>query len=125
VTSWLGAAASEDELLARLPGLSPQLSSLRDDVARECPGRTAAIIAARAQQIITGTGSLDRFGALDAAEQAVVDLAEQFLVDVHGIGDALMARLGQHYSPGEQIAIMFQLALADGFTRFGRVFEVS
>ncbi|MFN8020792.1 MAG: hypothetical protein U0Q03_04615 [Acidimicrobiales bacterium] len=124
MTSWLGGAATEDELLSRLPVLSGPLAALRADAAAACPGRTADLIAARTQQIVTGTGSLDGFGPLDAAEQAVIDVAEQFLLDVHGISDELMARLGEHFAPAEQIALMFQLAFADGFTKFRHVFEV-
>ena len=74
---------------------------------------------------ISGTGSIDDAGPLDAAEQAVVALTEQFLIDAHGIDDALVARLAEHYTPAELIAIMFQLAFADGFTKFRRVFGVA
>ncbi len=125
MSSWLGGAVSEGELLSRLPVLSGPLASLRADAAAACPGRTAPIIAARVQQLVTGEGSLDAFGELDEAEQVVVELAEQFLLDVHGISDALVARLGLHYTPAEQIALMFQLAFADGFTKFRQVFEVA
>jgi hypothetical protein len=124
MTSWLAAAGAEADLIARLPVLAPKLTALRADAAAECPGRTAAIIQARAGQLVTGAGSMDDFGALDAGEQTVVALTEQFLLDVHGIDDALVARLGEHYTPAEQIAIFFQLAFADGFTKFRRIFGV-
>jgi alkylhydroperoxidase family enzyme len=124
MTSWLAQAGDEAALIDRLPVLAPKLASLRADAAAECPGRTAALIQARATQLIAGTGDLDGFGALDAGELTVVALTEQFLIDAHGIDDALVARLGEHYTPAEQIAIMFQLAFADGFTKFRRIFGV-
>lgn len=124
MTSWLASATDEAELLARLPVLAPKLAALRADAAAECPGRTAAIILARATQLVTGSGSMADLGALDDGEQLVVALTEQFLLDVHGVDDALVARLGDHYTPSEQIAIMFQLAFADGFTKFRRIFGV-
>lgn len=124
MSSWLASAGDEAALLDRLPVLAPKLAALRGDAAAECPGRTAQLIQTRATQLITGTGDLAAFGELDAGEQTVVALTEQFLIDAHGIDDDLVARLGEHYTPAEQIAIMFQLAFADGFTRFRRIFGV-
>lgn len=124
MSSWLASAGDEAALLDRLPVLAPKLAALRGDAAAECPGRTADLIQTRATQLITGAGDLDAFGELDAGEQTVVALTEQFLIDAHGIDDDLVARLGEHYTPAEQIAIMFQLAFADGFTKFRRIFGV-
>jgi hypothetical protein len=125
VSSWLGDAVGEADLLARLPGLAPALASLRHDAAADCPGRTAEIIATRARQLVTGEGSMDGFGTMSELELVVVELTEQFLLDVHGITDDLVARLGTHVTPAEQIAIMFQLAFADGFTKFRHAFGVT
>jgi hypothetical protein len=122
--SWLRDRASALQLLATRPDLARQLRVLRDDASNGAPGRTAGLITARAQQIVTGSGSLGSFGALTDAEQVVVDVTEQFLIDAHGIDDSLIARLSGHYNPAEQVAIMFHLALADGFTKFNRVFDV-
>lgn len=124
MTGWLASAEREADLLALLPGLAPLLATHRADTASACPGRTADLILARAGQLIAGSGSLDQFGDLDAGEETVVAITEQFLIDVHGIDDALVARLGDHFGPAEQIAIMFQVAYADGFTMFRRIFGV-
>ena len=121
MTSWLGGHASEADLLAVRTGLAEPLAQLRDRAGRECPGRTAAIIEVRMAQMIAGEGDLVRFGVLDDGEQTVLALAEQFLLDAHGVDGSLMTRLGRHYSPAEQIAIMFQLAFTDGFTKLRRV----
>jgi len=124
MTSWLGGHDDEATLLAVRTGLADQLAQLRGDTAQECPGRSAALIEARIGQMITGEGSMASFGPLDAAEETVVAVAEQFALDVHGIDDALMARLGEHYTPAEQVAIMFRMAFADGFTKLRRVLDV-
>ncbi len=124
MTSWLGGHDDEATLLAVRTGLADQLAQLRGDTAQACPGRSAALIEARIGQMITGVGSLAVFGPLDAAEETVVAVAEQFALDVHGIDDALMARLGEHYAPAEQVAIMFRMAFADGFTKLRRVLDV-
>jgi hypothetical protein len=124
MTSWLGGHDDEATLLAVRTGLADQLAQLRGDTAQECPGRTAALVEARIGQMITGEGSMAGFGPLDDAEETVVAVAEQFALDVHGIDDALMARLGEHYTPAEQVAIMFRMAFADGFTKLRRVLDV-
>ena len=124
MTSWLGGHDDEATLLAVRTGLADQLAQLRGDTAQECPGRSAALIEARIGQMITGEGSMAAFGPLDAAEETVVAVAEQFALEVHGIDDALMARLGEHYTPAEQVAIMFRMAFADGFTKLRRVLDV-
>ncbi|CAB4559776.1 MAG: hypothetical protein F2534_08675 [Actinobacteria bacterium] len=121
MTGWPGGHASEASLLAVRSGLAEPLADLRAQTRHECPGRTAAIIDARIGQMITGQGGLEPFGELTDAEQAVVAVAEQFLLDAHGVDDALMARLTASYTPAETIAIMFQLAFADGFTKLRRV----
>jgi len=121
MSSWLGAHTSEADLLAVRTGLAEPLAQLRADTGRECPGRTATIIEARMAQMIAGEGGLEPFGELDPGEQVVVALAEQFMLDAHGVDGAQMARLGEHFSPAEQIAIMFQLAFTDGFTKLRRV----
>lgn len=123
--SWLGGRTTLGELLRLREPLGQQVDTLRAEATSTAPGRTAALITARVEQLVTGAGSLAAFGSLTAAEQVVVDITDQFLLDAHGIDDALMASLGRHYSPAEQVGMLFHLALADGFTKFGRVFGVA
>jgi hypothetical protein len=110
------------EVLANRPSLATMVDDLRERADAGAPGRTAALVTERVRQLVTGRGSMDSFGTLEPAEQSVLEVTEQFLADAHGIDDSLMARLGEHYTPSEQVAIMFHLALADGFTKFQHVF---
>ena len=55
--------------------------------------------------------------------QAVLAVTEQFLLDAHAIDDSMIGALSQHYAPADLVAIMFHLALVDGFTKFNRVFD--
>lgn len=123
--SWLGGRTSLGELLRLRAPLGGQVDDLRADAAGSAPGRTAALITARVEQLVAGEGSLASFGPLTPAEQVVVDITDQFLLDAHGIDDGLMASLGQHYTADEQVGLLFHLALADGFAKFGRVFGVA
>jgi hypothetical protein len=120
--TWWTTKVRTSELLANRPQLAEMVRDLRGKADAGAPGRTAALVSERVRQMVTGRGSMESFGRLDPAEQAVVDVTEQFLIDAHGVDDSLMARLGEHYTPAEQVAIMFHLALADGFTKFQHVF---
>jgi alkylhydroperoxidase family enzyme len=117
--SWLG--ATEADVLARREPLAGRVRALRDEARSRAPGRTADLVTARVASLVQGTGSLEPFGELTEGERAVVALAEQFLVDAHGIDDAMVAALSPHYTPDEQLAILFHLTLADGFTKFAHV----
>gem|GEM_PF-1630919 len=117
--SWLG--ATEAEVLGRRGPLAERVEALRADARSRAPGRTADLVSARVAGLVQGTGSLEAFGELDDGERAVVALAEQFLVDAHGIDDAMVAALAPHYAPAEQLAILFHLTLADGFAKLAHV----
>jgi alkylhydroperoxidase family enzyme len=125
MTGWLGGYADEASLVSVRAGLAEQLAQLRTGVADACPGRTAHLIEARIEQMITGRGTFEAFGPLDEGEQAVVAVAEQFLLDAHGVDDASMQRLGEHFSHAEIVAIMFRMAFADGFGKLRRVLDLS
>lgn len=119
--TWLG-HASPDDLLSAQPAVGAAVQQLRQLAAATTPGRTGELIAARVAQIVDG--AVPAVVPTTDAEHAVVAVAEQFLVDVHGIDDAMIAALGTWYSDAEVVAIMFHLALVDGFTKFGRMFSV-
>jgi hypothetical protein len=118
VSTWLG-EASADELLHGAT-VGPAVQQLRSLAASLAPGRTGDLIAARVQQMIDGTPAAEVPNT--DAEHAVVAMAEQFLLDAHGIDDSMIDGLRRWYTDPEVVAIMFHLALVDGFTKFGRVF---
>ena len=122
MSTWLG-AASPDELLSDASTVGPAVQQLRALASAATPGRTGELIAARVAQMIDGTPTA--VVPHTDAERAVVAVAEQFLLDAHGIDDAMIAELRRCYADDEVVAIMFHLALVDGFAKFGRVFTSS
>ena len=52
------------------------------------------------------------------SHRAALGYAEQFVLDPHGVDDAMRARLREHLSSSETVALTEALALFDGFTRF-------
>jgi alkylhydroperoxidase family enzyme len=52
------------------------------------------------------------------AQRAALTFAEQFVIDPHGVDDAMRETLQQHFSFPEVVALTEALAVFDGFTRF-------
>jgi hypothetical protein len=100
--------------------LADQAARFRADARARVPGRLAELVEARVRGLL-GVGDTPLADDLTDAERVVIDVAEQFLVDVHGLTDAQFGRLSEHYSPAEQVAIVFHLALVDGFTKLDAV----
>jgi alkylhydroperoxidase family enzyme len=117
VSTWPG-AATLDQLVGSQSTVGPAVLQLRALAASTTPGRTAAIVDARIAQMVGGTPmTIEPSGD---AELAVVALVEQFLLDAHGVDDAMVAGLRHHFSDADVVAIMFHLAISDGFAKLGR-----
>jgi hypothetical protein len=91
-------------------------TAMRATVATSCPGRTAALIEARVNQL-HGLPAGHLPDDLDAAERCMLDVVEVFVADVHALEDAQFVALSQHYSPADVVAIMFHAGLCDGFAK--------
>jgi len=99
--------------------LHPYLTALGDKVESACPGRTAEVI----NNAIRGALGLSRVDMADLtpAETAVHMIAEQFVVDVHGVTDSQFAALKQHFDEPQIVAMLFRMALADGLGKLEKV----
>lgn len=99
--------------------LHPYLTSLGDKVENACPGRTAEVIS----NAIRGALGLPRKNVADltAAESIVHMIAEQFVIDVHGVDDQQFSMLKQHYDEPQIVAMLFRMALADGLGKLEKV----
>jgi len=51
----------------------------------------------------------------------VVDMAEQFVLDVHSVSDEQFAALRAHYQTPEILAMLFEMALNDGINKLEKV----
>jgi alkylhydroperoxidase family enzyme len=100
--------------------IAARAEQLRSDTVDRVPGRVADLIEIRIEQLLD-VGARTLPDDLTDAERVVIDVTEQFIVDVHGITDDDFAALGRHYTNEEQVAIMFHLALVDGFTKLRKV----
>lgn len=107
-------------MLTRTP-LADDVVTLRRNVAARTPGRLGEIIDARVARLLDRPDRPEMPADLDDAETVVVDLVEQFVVDVHGIDDDRFERLRDHYTDDEVVAIVLHVALADGFAKLEAV----
>lgn len=99
--------------------LHPYLTSLGGKVESACPGRTAEVIS----DAIRGALGLPRTAITDLtpAESTVHMIAEQFVIDVHGVTDAQFVALKDHYDEPQIVAMLFRMALADGLGKLEKV----
>ena len=99
--------------------LHPYLTSLGDKVVDACPGRTSEVIA----HAIRGALGLSRtdLANLTEAESTVHMVAEQFVIDVHGVTDEQFAGLKSHYDEPQIVAMLFRMALTDGLGKLEKV----
>jgi len=56
-------------------------------------------------------------------QRAALAVAEQFVVDAHGVTDEQVAELVDHLGAGATVAFTAAVGLFDGFTRFRRVLQ--
>ena len=129
--SWIRGGEACGDVVSLQPHLNPFITHLKGQASALSPGRTAELISTRIAQLLdipsgeTPLGEAVRnwysSGELTAAEKVVLDIAEQFVVDVHGVTDESFARLREHYGTPDILAMLFQMALCDGFTKFNKV----
>ena len=79
-----------------------------------CRARGARILGGRAEDLAAQTD----------CERACLRLADQFVLDPHGVSDADAAEVAAHLSPSDMVAFIEALALLDGFTRFRLILGV-
>jgi|688.fasta_scaffold291550_2 hypothetical protein len=101
--------------------LSPHVDSLRAKAKAACPGRTAELIRSCTRSLLGLPGESLDYASLDPAERLVVDIAEQFVLDVHSVTDEQFAALREHYETPEILAMLFEMALNDGFNKMEKV----
>jgi hypothetical protein len=116
--SWI-ADVSRPGVVSLQESLHPKLAVLEQRVADACPGRTGEVIDAAIRGVLGLTHT--KVADLDPAESVVYDVAEQFVLDVHGVTDPQFARLKDHFAEPEIVAMLFRMALADGLGKLEKV----
>ncbi len=118
--AWFGNGSATDAVSLQ-EHLSPYVDSLRSKTTAACPGRTAQLIKACSRSLLGLAHDRVDYATLDTAERLVVDIAEQFVLDVHSVTDEQFAALREHYETPEILAMLFEMALNDGFNKMEKV----
>lgn len=146
--SWLlDGAASRDDLLALHPALAADHHQLLDQVwqssvdprtlelcrlrmatllgntrAWEEPRSPAAVAAGLDESLVEALGAWPTDPGFDAATKVCLGLAEQFVIDVHGITDAQVVEVRDHVGPDGVVTLTTALAAWEITHRFDNAF---
>lgn len=117
------------------PELADKVAAITAKSADRMPGRLELLFSTRVAQLrgLSVPADADAAVATEAsgwpsaptitpAERAAIDLLERFLLDIRSVDDQTFAAVKAHYDDDEIAAILFRLALLDGFSKFNLVF---
>lgn len=121
------------EAMQLRPELADKVAAITAKSADRMPGRLELLFSTRVAQLrglavpadaavaseVSGWPSAP---TITAAERSAIDLLERFLLDIRSVDDVTFAALKLHYNDDEVAAILFRLALLDGFSKFNLVF---
>jgi len=128
---WMANPKNDKNVVELQPHLAPFVAALQSRALEAAPGRCAELISMRVGQILhlpssdtaleVAVGEWYASPDLTDAEKVVLEITEQFLVDVHGVTDEMFAKLKEHFTTPEILAILFHVALCDGFGKLNLV----
>jgi hypothetical protein len=117
------------------PELADKVAAITAKSADRMPGRLELLFSTRVAQLrglalpsgadaatsaaVSGWPSAP---TITMAERSAIDLLERFLLDIRSVDDQTFAALKAHYDDDEVAAILFRLALLDGFSKFNLLF---
>ena len=122
------ALALRPELLAGCRALEATLAaepSIDVRLRTRCRARVAAIFGASGGASGDASGPDGPSTSLAGADEVVLEFVEQFVLDAHGVSDALVARLGAVLSPRAIVALAQSVAVWEAEHRLARCLEVS
>jgi alkylhydroperoxidase family enzyme len=97
--------------VAQLLGCASELAD------RNRPALAAGLTEAQVSRLAGWPTATD----FSAAQRAALGYAEQFVLDPHGVDDAMRAELREHFTDAECVALTEAFALFDGFARIRRI----
>ena len=139
-TTWLPGVDDDTvaALIAQRPDLAGLIVELRDHGAESIGQRLYDMLAIRAAQLI---GDADAISSADPMlvrqvtdwptdpvvselERACLDVCESFIMDAHSVSDEQIVRIQRIVGDDTTIAVLMNLAVLDGFTKFRKVFSL-
>jgi len=112
--------AGVDPVLLELCRL--RMAQLLGDRAGAAVRTPEAVVAGLSEQLVVHLDHWWDHPAFGEPERSALAVAEQFVVDVHGVGDELFGRLATALGPAGAVAFSLGLALFDGQSRLRLAF---
>lgn len=98
-----------------------QLLGCRSELVMRSPAAVDAGLTEADVAALTQWPTSDRF---TDAQRACLALAEQFVLDPHGVTPAQRAAVAEHFGEAGLVALVEALAIFDGFTRFRTILGI-
>ena len=137
--TWINGAAdsSVESLLALRPDLAERIDAYDRNAAAAIGPRLRTLLEIRAAQLLRHEDYLRTADpelvdqatnwyshpALTEVERVSLEVGEMFLIDHHGITDDQIVRLQRLVGDQGTVAVLMNVAMLDGFTKFRRVFS--
>ena len=99
-----------------------RMAQLLGDAAGVAARSPQAVVAGLSEQLVVRLDEWWSFPSFGEPERTALAIAEQFVVDVHGVSDERFAALAAHLGPDGAVAFSMALALFDGQSRLRRAF---
>ena len=129
--SWVNGAWNASDIANAQTHLAPFIDELRGQASSTTPGRTASLIELQVAQILglereeTELSEFIRTWYSSAeftdGEKAIMEITEQFVLDVHSVTDEQFEKLRKYFSTPDILAMLFHIALCDGFGKLEKV----
>ena len=94
-----------------------RMAQLLGDAAGAAARTPAAVVAGFSEQLAVRLDEWWSYPSFGEQERSALAVAEQFVVDVHGVSDERFAALTAHLGPAGAVAFSMALALFDGQSR--------
>lgn len=129
--SWVNGAWNASDIASAQTHLAPFIDELRGQASSAAPGRTAHLIELQVAQLLGLERAESVLGEVmknwysssefTEAEKAIMEITEQFVLDVHSVTDEQFEQLRKYFSTPDILAMLFHIALCDGFGKLEKV----
>jgi hypothetical protein len=137
-TTWIegAAGASAEGVLALRPELAEHVAAFDAHARASIGERLRSLLEIRGAQLLRDPAALEAADpalieqatrwydhpGLSEVERAALEVCETFLLDHHSMTDEQVVRLQQLLGEQGAVAVLMNIAMIDGFTKFRRVF---
>ena len=109
--SWVSGAWNASDIASAQTHLAPFIDELRGQASLE---RAESALSEKLKNWYSSPEFTD-------GEKAILEITEQFVLDVHSVTDEQFEKLRKYFSTPDILAMLFHVALCDGFGKLEKV----